>query len=239
MPAPHYVTNMGTGQPVTMATFVKFNPPNGESLAAPSLRKSNRPANAVTEDLQNTPTASPHRPASPLLAATTTQNIDTDDDIVRTGPQVTIVDGKIAVDASSLYVTRPTASTTPFERVEETGKRVTSASFRRAKRYNQDIDTSTLLKDGTRWSIKETFIFYECLAMLGTDFSMFPHFLHGRSREQIKKKFKREEKIDILRVSKALGTKKQLDVAYLKSLAPSVPCAVNGEGKKKREKTKK
>jgi len=45
-----------------------------------------------------------------------------------------------------------------------------------------------------RWAVEETRMFYRALRMCGTDFGMMKAFIGGRTREQIRRKFKQESK---------------------------------------------
>jgi transcription factor TFIIIB component B'' len=73
----------------------------------------------------------------------------------------------------------------------ETQKRTTSASFRTSK-------------NAEKWTEEETSRFYEGLVIFGSDFSMVGILFPKRTRDQIKKKFNREEKSDGKRVNEAL-----------------------------------
>lgn len=70
-------------------------------------------------------------------------------------------------------------------------ERVTSLSYK--KREKAD-----------RWSVEETKKFYNALRQLGTDFTMIGMLFPGRSRKQIKHKFKREEKQNTSLIESAL-----------------------------------
>lgn len=57
-----------------------------------------------------------------------------------------------------------------------------------------------------QWSKTETFKFYKCLMNLGTDFSMIGQYFPGRTRAQIKRKYKVEERKNPDLVNGALST---------------------------------
>ena len=76
-----------------------------------------------------------------------------------------------------------------------------------------------------RWSVKETDLFYEALSMCGTDFSMVASLMPHRNRNQIKGKFKIEERANPHRVSLALSTPKALDA---KQFAAKLARALGG-----------
>ncbi len=56
----------------------------------------------------------------------------------------------------------------------------------------------------TEWTTKETLRFYRALAVIGSDFSMMASLFKKRSREQLKLKFKKEEKANPDLVNKCL-----------------------------------
>ena len=55
-----------------------------------------------------------------------------------------------------------------------------------------------------KWTTTETARFYKALGMVGTDFTMIQKFFAHRSRNEIKRKFKREEKINQALIDKVL-----------------------------------
>eukprot|EP00762_Andalucia_godoyi_P005254 ANDGO_06709.mRNA.1 Transcription factor TFIIIB component B'' len=111
------------------------------------------------------------------------------------GPQLKIVNGKLVLDESSLVI-RTEANQldeSVLERVEETRRRITSATFLRHK-------------PGPRWSADETERFYRMLSMFGTDFTILQRLFPNRTRRQIKSKFTREDKMNPGRLDDALRT---------------------------------
>ncbi|PKC74696.1 hypothetical protein RhiirA1_449698 [Rhizophagus irregularis] len=60
-----------------------------------------------------------------------------------------------------------------------------------------------------RWTIDDTELFFKALSRWGTDFEIISRkiFDHRKSRDQVKNKYKRERKINPLRVYKALDTR--------------------------------
>ena len=57
------------------------------------------------------------------------------------------------------------------------------------------------------WSIAETQKFYEALSVFGTDFSLMRLSISTRSAEELKSKFRKEDKINRNLVEKALEKK--------------------------------
>ncbi|KAB1212652.1 Transcription factor TFIIIB component B'' [Morella rubra] len=59
----------------------------------------------------------------------------------------------------------------------------------------------------TRWSKQDTELFYEAVSQFGTDFAMIQQLFPGRTRHQVKLKFKKEEHQYPLRLSEALTSR--------------------------------
>ncbi|KAL4615834.1 hypothetical protein ACB092_07G155500 [Castanea dentata] len=59
----------------------------------------------------------------------------------------------------------------------------------------------------TRWSKQDTELFYEAVRQFGTDFSMIQQLFPGRTRHQVKLKFKKEERQYPFRLSEALASR--------------------------------
>ena len=55
-----------------------------------------------------------------------------------------------------------------------------------------------------KWNQKETAKFYKALSMIGTDFTMIQRLFQNRTRDEIKRKFKREEKLNQALIDKIL-----------------------------------
>jgi len=106
-------------------------------------------------------------------------------------PQVAVVDGKIVVDEVSLRVEAAPARTTPLRRVEEAGTRLNAATY--ANRIAPE-----------KWTAEDTSLFYRAIRQFGTDFSLIERLFPGRSRKQIKRKFKTEEALNPSKVEAAL-----------------------------------
>ncbi|KAM3963177.1 transcription factor TFIIIB component B'' homolog Bdp1 [Aphomia sociella] len=65
------------------------------------------------------------------------------------------------------------------------------------------------------WSEAETVRFYRALAAIGTDFSLMAPLFPGRSRRELKTKFKKEERLNCAQVDKALRSVTRWDAAQL------------------------
>lgn len=120
-------------------------------------------------------------------------------------PQIRLINGRITLDEESLVTSRQSEQI-DREHVEETQKRITSASFRK----------KTTPRD--RWSAQEEKLLYEGLSIWGTDFGIISQYLKGKTREQIKNKFKKEEKIYPFKIRDALFERKSFDDSLFHSI---------------------
>ncbi|KAH6782639.1 hypothetical protein C2S51_007932 [Perilla frutescens var. frutescens] len=68
-----------------------------------------------------------------------------------------------------------------------------------------------------RWSKEDTELFYEAVQQFGTDFSMIAQLFPGRSREQIRNKYKKEERQHPLMLREAL-TNRCKDLSYFEKV---------------------
>uniref|UniRef100_A0A1B0CLB2 Myb-like domain-containing protein n=2 Tax=Lutzomyia longipalpis TaxID=7200 RepID=A0A1B0CLB2_LUTLO len=66
------------------------------------------------------------------------------------------------------------------------------------------------------WTDSETIIFYKCLHTIGTDFSLMCTLFTNRTRRDLKLKFKKEEKMNLALVNKALMYPKTFDLEELR-----------------------
>ncbi|KAM6578639.1 hypothetical protein CsatB_030476 [Cannabis sativa] len=69
----------------------------------------------------------------------------------------------------------------------------------------------------TRWSKNDTELFYEAVRQIGTDFTIIQQLFPNRTREQVKLKFKKEERQHPLRLSDAL-TNRTKDHSHFESV---------------------
>lgn len=76
--------------------------------------------------------------------------------------------------------------------IEERKEKITSMSFRRKS-------------DTKKWSAFDTLLFYKCVEVFGTDFSLHELVFRGRSRNQIKNKFIKEQKNNLKALQSSLS----------------------------------
>lgn len=124
---------------------------------------------------------------------------------VKVGP-----DGSIIIDQDSLIIqqTRGQLDTGNTAIIEDEGPLITSGSFRKHSCTKA-------------WSKEETDRLYEALSKVGTDFSLMVGMFPGRSRKQIKAKFKREEKYSCARINEAINKGIPLQESTFESLIKS------------------
>lgn len=109
-------------------------------------------------------------------------------------PRVTIdAEGNIVLDEESLVI-QSTGSTEDAQNRE--------LVFENA---NQQYKSSQKKLRMDKWNKEETLYFYEVLSQIGTDFSLMSKLFPKRSRTELKKKFKREEKANQDLIEKALS----------------------------------
>lgn len=136
-----------------------------------------------------------------------------------TGPQVRVdEDGQIVIAQDSLLPNPETRqSTAQIDQelggaVVDEGETPTQLGAIHA-RY--DSYTTQPRTAPVRWSVTETKAFYNALRQCGTDFSMMQMFLVGRTRSQLKRKYKVESRKNARLVDMALNprTKVKLDLS--------------------------
>lgn len=127
---------------------------------------------------------------------------------VKMGPE-----GKLILDESSTIIHRKNVikeQEAIIEDDEDVVSRTNYDSFRRKpSSANQ-----------TKWSIEDTRKFYHALTVLGTDFSMMESLLFTgtRSRTELHKKFKREERVNKSKIDIALSNRISLSSEELKEI---------------------
>ena len=186
-----FVQHSETKAPTSAATLVNFTKSEKRVTMAHFLKDTGAGMPMSTSSGPNTvrkttliPARTRSKPLPPRSVSTT---------IV---PQVRIVNGEIVVD-EHVATLAASASTPdyPMDVVNESGRHLTSHAFVKTIGNN-------------RWSRDETDLFYEALSMCGTDFAMISLLFPRRSREQVKGKYKVEEKNNPGRVTLHLKKRK-------------------------------
>jgi len=120
----------------------------------------------------------------------------------KTAIQMRVVNGEIVIDQQSTLIDHidTTDEALPMLKYDE-NNHITSASFK------------PKLKP-LKWTKDETELFYKCLSIFGTNFSMLAIMFPSRNRKQLLNKYKNEEKINPGHVQYALKHKKALDPEF-------------------------
>mmetsp|Transcript_22976 Transcript_22976/g.41012 ORF Transcript_22976/g.41012 Transcript_22976/m.41012 type:complete len:696 (+) Transcript_22976:388-2475(+) len=188
-------------EPITMkgycATLVRTNRYN-----TPKKPKED----VETVEADDNPTTTPV-PLAPDLAATNPtdeddNNDDDDDNKNDQAPQVEVINGQITIAEDSLLANPTSRTSTALIDAEfgdavvddddGNGLGIVRARHDSFKPGNGPNDERK--KNGLRWGVDETKAFYRALRQCGADFGMMQHFCEGRTRAQLKRKFKVESR---------------------------------------------
>jgi len=133
------------------------------------------------------------------------EEVDEEDEGAMPAPQVRLgPDGQIILDDMSLVIETTETKKNKKELmnaeiiVENGAGLVNYGSWRKRKR-------------SSRWSLRETARFYRALSMLGTDFSLMENLFPNRSRFELKRKFKVEEKCNQDLIDRTIASQKPFD----------------------------
>lgn len=128
-----------------------------------------------------------------------------EEESVDVGPRVRLgPNGEITLDEESLVIRRPAVQPTMRAIVYETGGETNYASFRKNP------------KGRRTWTEKQTARFYRALSACGTDFSLMASFFPKRTRQELKNKFKREERRNRELIDRTINDPTQFDIEDLK-----------------------
>ncbi|XP_072173997.1 uncharacterized protein [Diadema setosum] len=181
---------------MTMSDLIYYNP------------KTNRMKMSEAEKLNRKAKAENNTKKKVTFAEEDEESIDdVDGDSASTDPMAPQVkigpDGNIIIDQSTLTVEASPARAFDIgdtEIVHEDSSNTTYSSFLKRKRTPV-------------WKPKETARFYKALSAVGTDFGTITAIFPTRSRAEIKRKFKREERLNRRKVDAALSERKELDMS--------------------------
>lgn len=127
---------------------------------------------------------------------------------VKMGPE-----GKLILDESSMIINRKNSVKEQEAIVEDNEDVICRTNY---DSFRRKPSTTSQAK----WSFDDTKKFYHALTLLGTDFSMMESLLFSglRSRTELHKKFKREERVNKLKVDIALSNRISLNSEELDEL---------------------
>ncbi|PAA51774.1 hypothetical protein BOX15_Mlig028140g3 [Macrostomum lignano] len=125
----------------------------------------------------------------------------------RMAPQVMLDSrGNIVLNEESLYIRESAPAIVEEVREDCAELRATYRSFR-------NVGGRGAATRGRQWSCKETLRFYKAVSTIGTDFSYMASLFKGRSREELKRKYKREEKANPHLIDQMLKKRKHYDLS--------------------------
>jgi len=185
-------------QKMTMFDLIYYNP-EGNRMSNSSSRRTSR-ASASSEDLKEPESQPDPEPEGELKTPPRPVEEDNEEDGAMPVPQVKVgPNGEMIIDEESTLIETTAAKRakedllrTPL--VFEGDKNGSSAGYGTWGRRRKNVD----------WGEKETLRFYRALACFGTDFSMMEEVFKKRSRQELKMKFKKEERQNRLLVDKCL-----------------------------------
>lgn len=178
-------------------------------------------------------TATPAMPSSSARATpkTSPKKVTAKSVSKAVAPQVRVVGGEIVVDEDSslLQPIEEDHLDFPMDIVNDTGRHLTSHAFVKSSGSN-------------RWNAEDTRKFYDALSMCGTDFSLIAVLFPHKTREQIKGKFRVEERSNPKKVETFLKKKVPFDTAWMEKVqkeaekdAPATPATDGKRGRPKQE----
>ncbi|XP_063685325.1 transcription factor TFIIIB component B'' homolog [Bolinopsis microptera] len=136
--------------------------------------------------------------------------------------QVDAVTGKIVVNETSLEVKMKSETGEIQETVEEDDAEI---SYGKYEDHKVSINSYSRRKQrkSVQWTEKENSRFYLALRKVGTDFDLMEKIMPEYTRDQLKRKFKREEKTRLAKIDMALSYSMRLDDELLEKEEPLPP----------------
>ncbi|KAL3252866.1 hypothetical protein MRX96_054773 [Rhipicephalus microplus] len=202
---------------MTMQDLIYYNPP-GKPMPEKPSKTSKDKAPVETES----------------VAEAEEQRVDDvveqEEDSADVGPRVRLgPNGEITLDEESLVIRRPAVQPSMRAIVYETGGETNYASFRKNP------------KGRSTWTAKQTAQFYKALSACGTDFTLMANFFPKRTRQELKNKFKREERRNRELIDRTINdpTQYYIDDLKLESDDPdeperAQPAPKRGRGRKRK-----
>ncbi|KAF2879324.1 hypothetical protein ILUMI_26835 [Ignelater luminosus] len=185
-------------QKLTMMDLIFYNP-----ISNPMSQK---PKKQIIEEIENDVEAKEEETQDESII-----NNESDEENTIPAPQIKIgANGEIVIDEKSLIIEN-----------EETKRN--REEIQKSKIVDGDFDTGYGIykreKRSKDWSKEETLRFYKALNTLGTDFTLMVELFSGRSRRELKMKFKKEERVNRPLIDKALTQPVRFDITELRKEA--------------------
>merc|ERR1719397_145182 len=177
---------------MTMFDLIYYNPENGPRMSIEEEDKADSPED-VTEPAENSVDAEPDPPVLPSPPS------PKPGDGVPC-PQVKLgANGEIILDDTSLVL-----ETTDAKKAKDFLDNSPVAIVESGKTTATNYGTWSRKRKHVDWSEKETLRFYKALSIVGSDFSMMESIFKKRTRQELKLKFKKEERLNGKMVDKCL-----------------------------------
>ena len=122
-------------------------------------------------------------------------------------PKVVMKNGKISIEKPDIglinkqYNDNLNKSLFPLEEIEDNNKKISSLSFKKINHCN-------------KWKEEETNIFYKAIEVFGLDFSFLEIVLFPRTRNEIKNKYLKEEKVNKDKLNESINAKKNVSKMF-------------------------
>jgi len=178
---------------MTMFDLIYYNPENGPRMSIEEEDKADSPED-LTEPAENSVDAEPDPPplSSPPSPEPPGDGVPC--------PQVKLgANGEIILDDTSLVL-----ETTDAKKAKDFLDNSPVAIIESGKTTATNYGTWSRKRKHVDWSEKETLRFYKALSIVGSDFSMMESIFKKRTRQELKLKFKKEERLNGKMVDKCL-----------------------------------
>ena len=178
---------------MTMFDLIYYNPENGPRMSIEEEDKADSPEDLI-EPAENTVDAEQDPPAlsSPPSPEPPGDGVPC--------PQVKLgANGEIILDDTSLVL-----ETTDAKKAKDFLDNSPVAIIESGKTTATNYGTWSRKRKHVDWSEKETLRFYKALSIVGSDFSMMESIFKKRTRQELKLKFKKEERLNGKMVDKCL-----------------------------------
>jgi len=180
---------------MTMFDLIYYNPEHGQRMSVEEEDKEVDNPDDPANDNQQVPNGTgdnvAQEPVTPERAAVA------EEEAVPV-PQVKVgVNGEIILDESSLQL-----ETTEQKKAKDLLQK--SAVVWENNKTSTNYGTWSKKRRHSDWSEKETLRFYRALSVVGSDFSMMESIFKNRTRQELKLKFKKEEKLNNKMIDKCL-----------------------------------
>ncbi|XP_065078661.1 uncharacterized protein Bdp1 [Ochlerotatus camptorhynchus] len=192
-------------QSLTMFDMIYYNPVKNP-MKSPALSKKgsleniprmvDRESRSVSKS--RSPTPAPMMPPPEAPSAPSTQPTPQ----IKLGPN-----GEMILDEASLVIEN--------EREKALRDSMAKAEIVYVDEFSGNSGYYSRYKRTRDWPPEETIRFYRCLHTIGTDFSMMIQLFPNRSRRDLKLKFKKEERLNLKLVNKALLFPKEFNIEEL------------------------